>query len=89
MTTSGDTLLVVFDSIHDVVRAEKLLLAEGIACDLVPTPRDVSSDCGMVVACAPEAREAVEALAASGLQVRRMVVRSGMGLALTTRCRPE
>jgi len=72
---SGPTvLLVVFDSIHDVVRAEKLLLARGVPCDLVPTPRDVSSDCGMVVACAPDARPTLDALAAEGHLAWKLLV---------------
>ena len=44
-------LLLTFDGIHDVIKAEKLLLGLGLACDLVPTPRILSSDCGMSIEC--------------------------------------
>lgn len=41
--------ILVFDSIHHVLAAERALLARHVWCDLIPTPRDVSSDCGMVI----------------------------------------
>ncbi len=44
-------LLLTFDGIHDVIKAETLLLELGLACDLVPTPRALSSDCGMAIEC--------------------------------------
>jgi hypothetical protein len=42
--------VLVFESIHDVMRAEKELKALAISLDLVPTPRQISSDCGMAIA---------------------------------------
>ena len=75
MTDGEGMLLLVFDSIHDVVRAERLLLAAGIPCDLLPTPHDVSSDCGMVVACDAAHEEAVRDLAAGGRLAWRNLVR--------------
>ncbi len=44
-------VLLTFDSIHDVLKAEKLLLRLGLSCDLVPTPRTLSRDCGMAIEC--------------------------------------
>lgn len=44
------TCVALCDSIHDVMRAEKLLKARGIWRDLVPTPRQLSSNCGMALA---------------------------------------
>ena len=41
--------ILVFDSIHHVLAAERALLDRHVWCDLIPTPRDVSSDCGMVI----------------------------------------
>jgi hypothetical protein len=38
-----------FDSIHDIINAEKLFKVLGVWCDLIPTPRPISSDCGMVL----------------------------------------
>jgi hypothetical protein len=40
---------LVFDSIHYVLAAEHEILENDIWCDLVPTPRSIDSNCGMVV----------------------------------------
>ncbi len=40
---------LVFPSIHDVVAAELRLQQQAIDCDMVPTPRAISSSCGMVL----------------------------------------
>ena len=42
--------LILFDSIHQVLAAEWAFQQCGVWCDLVPTPRDLSSDCGMAIA---------------------------------------
>ena len=42
-------LIAVFDSIHYVLAAERVFKQHGLWYDLVPTPREVSSDCGMVL----------------------------------------
>lgn len=69
-------LLLGFDSIHDVLRAEKLLRGADIPFDLVPTPRDLSADCGMSIECPPEQRERILALdARAALRVRKYLLR--------------
>ena len=40
---------MLFDSVHDVMRTESMLKARGMWCDLVPTPRELTSECGMAV----------------------------------------
>jgi hypothetical protein len=40
---------LLFDTIHDVLKADKILKKEKINYDLVPVPRNLSSDCGMCV----------------------------------------
>ena len=42
-------LLLLFHSIHDVLRAEKLLKEHSVANELIPVPRNLSSDCGMSI----------------------------------------
>ena len=42
--------ILLFDSIHFVLAAERVFQQRGVWCDLVPVPRDLSSDCGMVIA---------------------------------------
>jgi len=58
----GDRFVLVFESIHDAMAAEKAVLAEGIRAELVPTPRDLSSDCGMALCCPASAQEKITLL---------------------------
>ena len=39
----------LFESVHRVMRAEKILKGRGIAVDLIPVPREINSDCGVAV----------------------------------------
>ena len=41
--------IAVFESIHHVLAAERAFHDQGLWCDLVPAPRAISSDCGMVL----------------------------------------
>ncbi len=41
--------VLLFRSIHDVTAAEYVLKTAGIWCDMVPTPRSLSTNCGMVL----------------------------------------
>ena len=41
--------IMIFSSIHDVTAAERALNKKDIWCDMVPTPRDLSSNCGMAL----------------------------------------
>jgi hypothetical protein len=40
---------LLFNTIHDVLKADKILKKERIDYELVPVPRNLSSDCGMCV----------------------------------------
>ncbi|NWG01931.1 MAG: DUF3343 domain-containing protein [Syntrophaceae bacterium] len=39
----------VFESVHRVMKAEKFLKGKGIKIDLIPVPREISSDCGVAI----------------------------------------
>jgi len=43
----GPWEVVLFQSVHHALRAEKLLKEAGIPCKLIPIPRNLSSDCGV------------------------------------------
>jgi hypothetical protein len=43
------TCVVILFSIHFVLKAEKLFKKQGISHDVIPVPREISSDCGMAV----------------------------------------
>ena len=40
---------LLFFTIHDVLKAEKVLKKNNVAIELVPVPRNLSSDCGMCI----------------------------------------
>ena len=44
-------LRLIFHSIHNVMLAEELLLKAGVPIEMMPVPREISSDCGMCLAC--------------------------------------
>ena len=46
---SKNSVFLVFHTIHDVLRAEKIMKERGAAYELVPVPRNLSSDCGMAI----------------------------------------
>jgi len=45
----GERNVVSFVSIHDVTKAESRLRKAKLWCDMVPVPREISSDCGMAL----------------------------------------
>lgn len=53
-------LVAVFASVHDVVAGEKALKEAGLFCDMIPTPRKLSSDCGMSLEIHHDDRERAE-----------------------------
>jgi hypothetical protein len=40
---------LLYHTIHDVLKTEKILKSRGAAFELVPVPRNLSSDCGSCV----------------------------------------
>jgi len=42
-------MIFVFNSVHSVIRAERLLREQGKACKVIPAPREISTECGMVL----------------------------------------
>jgi hypothetical protein len=60
-TVSYPYVAILF-SVHHVLKAEKLLLAQGVAHDVVPVPREISSDCGMAIAFAADGLETAGAI---------------------------
>ena len=53
--------VMLFQAVSYVLKAEKILKAEGIPHKIIPVPKHISSDCGVCVRFAPELREQIEA----------------------------
>ena len=62
MPNSAEHCVLLFESIHHVLAAERAFLQRGLWHDVIPTPRDIHTDCGMVVQFRETDRSAVSAL---------------------------
>lgn len=47
MKDAEEYYVILFDSVHYALRAEKILKDMGIPHKLIPVPRHISSDCGI------------------------------------------
>lgn len=59
MVREGD-LVAIFNSIHRVMQAERVLKEQGAEILLIPVPRQLASDCGLAIRYAERDRAAVE-----------------------------
>jgi hypothetical protein len=41
--------IITFQSTHHVLKAEKILLAAGVTFEIIPTPKNISSECGISI----------------------------------------
>ncbi len=58
-------VIVIFESTHDVIKAERLCEQENVACRIVPVPRSISSDCGIALEINESDKDRVEQLLAT------------------------
>ena len=58
---SPPDIYLIFNSIHNVMLAEELLLKDAVPVDMVPVPRELSSDCGMSLICSRRDFEKIKA----------------------------
>jgi hypothetical protein len=56
----GPWEVVLFESVHHALRAERLLKEAGLPCKLIPIPRNLSSDCGVCLRFDVPLRQRVE-----------------------------
>jgi hypothetical protein len=59
MVREGD-LVAIFNSIHRVMKAEKILKERRLDILLIPAPRSLQSDCGLAIRYSETEREAVD-----------------------------
>lgn len=77
MVNEGD-YVAIFNSIHRVMEAEKLLKGKKLKILLIPAPRALAADCGLAIRYAEDVRGDVEAvLAEAGLMPRDLYRKSG------------
>lgn len=73
MSGESYAVILVYSTSH-AMRIEKLLAEQGIACKMIPVPRQISSDCGVCIRIlretVPAAREVV---AAARIEVQGIV----------------
>jgi len=63
-------VILVYSTSH-AMRIEKLLAERGIACKMIPVPRQISSDCGVCIRVARDDKEAALAVvASSGIEIQ-------------------
>lgn len=77
MVNEGD-YVAIFNSIHRVMKAEKLLKREQMQILLIPAPRALASDCGLAIRYPADERERTEALLhEAGLSPEEVYVKAG------------
>jgi hypothetical protein len=77
---NNDEYVAIFNSIHRVMKAEKVLKELRLPILLIPAPRALIADCGLAIRYAAADREAVErALETAGLSPEEIYVRQGQG----------
>lgn len=77
MVNDGD-YVAIFNSIHRVMQAEKLLKERRLPILLIPAPRTLKSDCGLALRYGAADRHAVEgALAEEGLLPEEIYIKIG------------
>lgn len=77
MVREGD-YIAIFNSIHRVMEAERLLKDRGLKILLIPAPRALAADCGLAIRYDETTRTEVEtALCEKGLMPRDLYRKSG------------
>lgn len=70
----------LFESVHQVMKAEKSLKGRGFSIDIIPVPREISSDCGVAIELPWEDREgALSVLEGRSISISELYVRDQEG----------
>lgn len=72
--------VLLFESVHRVMKAEKILKGKGIRVDLTPVPREISSDCGVAIELPAECEEeALHILRENRISIMECYMRNASG----------
>ncbi len=67
--------VLLLPSVSHALLSEKVVKAEGISCKLIPTPRKISTDCGIVLRFLEKDKKRLEnVIVENGIDFRRIVV---------------
>jgi hypothetical protein len=66
---------LIFSTIHDVLKAEKRLKEHGLRFELMPIPRNLSSDCGSCIRLFDEIETAMECM--GSIKIERRFLHKG------------
>ena len=70
--------ILIFNSIHRVMKAESILKKEGLKFRLIPTPRSLTSDCGLAIEMnGKDIEEFKKVLSKGGVKIAEAHVESG------------
>ncbi|HHI97615.1 MAG TPA: DUF3343 domain-containing protein [Thermodesulfatator atlanticus] len=72
-------VIFLFPSIHYVLKAEKHLKKEGFEPEIIPVPKELSSDCGMALAFEEEKAQRALLTLPEGLKPEKVFRRTGQG----------
>lgn len=72
MTNREEYHVILFDSVHHVLRSEKILKERGISHKLIPVPRHISSDCGICLRFTPDQRTVIEEALTGKVEIREI-----------------
>ena len=61
-SNTGERCAAVLETIHSVIKGERILKRAGLRIDVIPVPREISSDCGMALEFSCQDRDRVEQL---------------------------
>jgi hypothetical protein len=59
MTEKQTYCVALFDSVSQVMKAEKVLLGAALPYKIIPVPKSISTDCGVCVRFLPEQKETI------------------------------
>ena len=71
----GPAHYLLLHTIHDVLKTEKILKKHGLAFELVPVPRNLSSDCGSCIKLIGNLEETLQHLA--GIEIVKCFLYDG------------
>ncbi len=71
------SVVLLFPSIHYVLKAEKRLKEAGLRTEMIPVPKELSSDCGMALTLQEEDWERARSLLSGKLSPERVFRREG------------